>query len=116
MNLLAHSIAQCRVDPLVAAHAAQAFEFRRHDGREEVAAVTFDFQVFAAQAGGDELADLIGRGVGHGAILVTQLVAAGQQAQGDACDDDEGGADNAQTDQRRNIADTEEAAPNPSIM
>ena len=65
VDLLAHSIAQGLVNPLVARHAARALEFGRHDGRKEMAAVALDFEVLAAQAAGDEIADLLGRGVGH---------------------------------------------------
>ena len=51
---------------LVAPHARQAFELGRDDGGEEVAAVAVDFKVAAGQAGGDVVAHLRGRGVGHG--------------------------------------------------
>ena len=61
VDLLAHSIAEGRVHPLVAPHARQAFEFGRDDGGEEVAAIAFDFADGAGQPGGDEVADLGGR-------------------------------------------------------
>jgi hypothetical protein len=39
----------------VARDGALAFEFGRDDGGKPVAAVALDFEVFAGQAGGDEL-------------------------------------------------------------
>ena len=60
VNLLAHSIAQGFVNPLVAAHARQAFKRGRDDGGKEVPAIAFDINVFAGQAGGDEVADFGG--------------------------------------------------------
>ena len=67
--LLAHSIAQCRVNPLVAAHTGQAFKLRGHDGGKKVPAITLHFQVFTGQARGDERADFVGCGVGHARIV-----------------------------------------------
>ena len=60
VNLLAHSIAQGCINLLVAAHARQAFEGSGHDGGKEVPAIAFDINVFAGQAGGDEVADFGG--------------------------------------------------------
>ena len=77
--LLAHSIAQGRVNPLVAAHTGQALKLRRHDGGKEVPAIALHFQVFAGQARGDERADFVGCGVGHGQI-VAQALKVGLQA------------------------------------
>ena len=62
MDLLAHSIAQRRVDALVARHARAALELGRHDGGEEVPPVAFDLEVLAGQAGGDEVAHFVGGG------------------------------------------------------
>ncbi len=45
VNLFAHSIAQGRVNPLVAAHTRQSLEFGRHDGGKKVATVAIDLQV-----------------------------------------------------------------------
>ena len=70
VNLLAHSIAQCCVHLLVAAHAWQAFKSGRDDGGEEVPAIAFNLDVLARQAGGDEVADFGGCGVGHAADCV----------------------------------------------
>lgn len=69
VNLLAHSIAQGSVDPLVAAHARQAFEFSADDGGKEMLAVAFQLQVLAGQAGSDECADFFGGRVGHAGIV-----------------------------------------------
>ena len=50
VDLFAHSIAERRVDALVARDARAALELGRHDGGEEVAAVAFDLEVLAGQA------------------------------------------------------------------
>ena len=47
VDLLAHSIAERRVDALVAGDAARALELGRDDGGEEVAAVALDLEVLA---------------------------------------------------------------------
>jgi hypothetical protein len=65
MDLGTHSIAQGLIDALMAANAALAVKFCGHDGREKVLPITFHDQVLAGQAGGDELLNLFGRGVGH---------------------------------------------------
>src|SRR5687768_7681156 len=66
VDLLAHSIAQCRVDPLVARDTGLAVELGRDDGREEMAAVSFDLEMRAAEPGGDEFTNVGGSGFGHG--------------------------------------------------
>ena len=55
VDLLAHSIAQRRIDALVSLHPAGALERGGDDGGEEVPAVAFDLQVLASQPGGDEI-------------------------------------------------------------
>ena len=56
VDLLAHSIAQGLIDPLVALDAAGALEFGRHDGGEEVPPVALDVR----EGGGLEFALGIG--------------------------------------------------------
>src|SRR5882762_9520880 len=65
VDLLAHSIAQGLVDLLMASHAARAFEFARHDGREEMAPIAFHLEVLAGQPLRDESLDFGGGGVSH---------------------------------------------------
>ena len=65
MNLRAHSIAQRRVDTLVARDSGLAREFVRNDDREEVLTVALDLEVRARKAGSDEIADFGGGRIGH---------------------------------------------------
>ena len=74
VNLLAHSIAQGCIDLLVAAHTRQAFKSGGDDGGEEVPAIAVNLDVLAGQAGGDEVADFGGCGVGHAADCVRSAV------------------------------------------
>jgi hypothetical protein len=70
MNFAAHSIAEGFVDALVAGDAAGAFEFRRHDGREEMPAIAFDLDVLANQPMRNETLDFVGGGIGHDAAIL----------------------------------------------
>jgi hypothetical protein len=70
VNLLAHSIAQGGIDLLVPGHARLAGKGVGHDRGKKMPAVAFDLEVLAAQAGGDELADLLGCGLGHDAPIM----------------------------------------------
>jgi hypothetical protein len=54
-----HLGAQCGIDLLVAADGALAFKFGRDDGGIPVAAVAFEFEVLAAQAGGYQGLELV---------------------------------------------------------
>ncbi len=65
MNLSAHSIAERRIDALVALHARAAFELGRDDGGKEVSAIAFDLEMRAFEAGSDEISHFGGGGVGH---------------------------------------------------
>ncbi len=65
VDLLAHSIAEGLVDPLVALDAAAPLELGRDDGREEMPPVAFHGEVLARQALLDELLDLLGGRLGH---------------------------------------------------
>jgi hypothetical protein len=67
MNLLAHSIAEGPVDPLVTGDAARAFELGGDDGGEEMAAIALDLEVRAGKAVGNESLDLGRGGIGHAA-------------------------------------------------
>ncbi len=74
VDLLAHALTQGLVDPLVAAHPAQAFEFGRDDGGKEMAAVALDLQRVAGKSVGDVLLDFGGGGIGMmGAIVVAGI-------------------------------------------
>jgi hypothetical protein len=55
-----HFGAQGGVHTLVSRNGAFAFKFCRHHGGVPMAAVTFEFQVLAHQAGGNKGFDLIG--------------------------------------------------------
>ena len=68
--MLAQSIAQRLVDPLVARHAARAFKLGRDDGGEEVPAVTFHIDVVANEPLRDETLDFGGGGLGHGGAIL----------------------------------------------
>ena len=57
MNLLAHAVAQSLVNLLVSLDAAGTLKFRRHDGGEEMAAVTVHRNVFANHAVCNEVLD-----------------------------------------------------------
>lgn len=57
---LFHAIAERRIDELVPLDRPLAFEGRRHDRREEMLAVAFDFQMSAGETAGDVLLDLFG--------------------------------------------------------
>src|SRR4051812_22395557 len=50
MDLRLHAVAERRVDALVAAHADQAFELRRDDRGEEMAAIALDLEVIAGES------------------------------------------------------------------
>ena len=65
VDLLAHSIAQCRIHPLVAPDARQAVELGRHDGGEEMAAVALHLEVGARQSLRDVALDVGGGRVAH---------------------------------------------------
>ena len=66
MNLLAHSIAEGLINPLVAPDARETFELARDDGRKEVSAVTLDFEHRTVQTCGDEGAHVCGGWITHG--------------------------------------------------
>ena len=65
------------VDQLVARDAARAFEFRRHDGGEEVPAIAFDLEVLAGEPLRDKALDFGGCRVGHGAPILPASAHAG---------------------------------------
>jgi hypothetical protein len=66
VDLSAHSIAQRRIDALVALHPRPALEIGGDDGGKEVPAVTFDLEMRAFEAGGNEIPHVGGSGVAHG--------------------------------------------------
>src|SRR6185295_8921293 len=63
VDLLAHAIAERRIDELVLAHAREAGELRAHDHRLEVRAVAPDLEVGHGEAIADGLLD--GAGFDH---------------------------------------------------
>jgi hypothetical protein len=70
VDLLAHSIAERLVDPLVTLDAGAPFELGRDDGREEVAAVALDGDMLAGQPTGN-IGFEVGRGgIGHDAAIL----------------------------------------------
>ena len=66
VDLSAHSIAQRLIDALVALHPRPALEIGGDDGGKEVPAVTFDLEMRAIEAGGNEILHFCGGRVGHG--------------------------------------------------
>ena len=66
VDLSAHSIAERRIDALVALHPRPAFEIGGDDGGKEVPAVAFDLEMRAFEAGGYEILHFGGGGVAHG--------------------------------------------------
>ena len=66
VDLSAHSIAQRRIDALMALHPRLAVEIGSDDGGKEVPAVAFDLEMRAFEAGSDEISHFGGGGVGHG--------------------------------------------------
>ena len=66
VDLSAHSIAECRIDALVALHPRAAFEIGGDDGGKEVPAVALDLEMRALEAGGNEILHFGGGGVAHG--------------------------------------------------
>jgi hypothetical protein len=67
VNLLAHSIAQGFVNPLVTPNAAGAIELVRHNSGKEMTAIALDLQVLANQTLGNVLLNFEGGGIRHGA-------------------------------------------------
>src|SRR6201996_2073770 len=72
VDLLAHAVAERGIHALVAADAHQAFEFRRHDGGEEMSAVALHLEVIAGESVGDVALDVLGGGIGHGIRIIPQ--------------------------------------------
>ena len=66
VDLSAHSIAERRIDALVALNPGSALEVGGNDGGKEVPAVAFDLEMRAFEAGSDEISHFGGGGVGHG--------------------------------------------------
>jgi hypothetical protein len=65
VDLSAHSIAERRIDALVALDPTAAFEIGGDDGGKEVPAVAFNLEMRAFEAGSDEVSHFRGGGVGH---------------------------------------------------
>ena len=65
MDLSAHSIAERRVDTLVALHPRPTLEVGGDDGGKEVAAITFNLEMGAFKAGGNVIPHVGGGGIGH---------------------------------------------------
>ena len=65
MDLSAHSIAQRRIDALVALHPRLAVEIGSDDGGKEVPAVAINLEMRAFEAGSDEIPHVCGGGIVH---------------------------------------------------
>ena len=65
VDLSAHSIAQRRIDALMALHPRLAVEIGGNDGGKEVPAVAVDLEMRAFEAGSDEIPHVCGGGIGH---------------------------------------------------